>query len=271
VTLEQRIVEFLKWLVDYRAAHEECLAEGAPPPSKKKSAPPPKPRLDYKVFVVLLTVGVSLTMQEYWGDREVFAKLTARGVFGKIPGPWWELLSFVWWTGWRVLGYVILPFIAIAAMPGERIRDYGWTFKDFSKHIWLYLALFLMVAPLIWMMSHTKDFRAIYPFYRQAHRSTFDLVAWEILYAIQFLSLEFFFRGFMLRGLRRAIGVYAIPVMVVPYCMIHYGKALPETFGSIIAGLILGTIALRTRSIWGAVMIHVGVALMMDLLCVRQF
>ena len=93
---------------------------------------------------------------------------------------------------------------------------------------------------------------------------------WEAMYAIQFLSLEFFFRGFMLQGLRRAFGSGAIVVMMVPYCMIHYGKPMPETFGAIGAGLILGTLAMRTRSIWGGVMIHVGVAWTMDLLAVSQ-
>jgi membrane protease YdiL (CAAX protease family) len=58
-------------------------------------------------------------------------------------------------------------------------------------------------------------------------------------------------------------------VMIVPYCMIHYGKPMPETLGAIGAGLILGTLAMRTRSIWGGVLIHVGVATTMDVLALR--
>jgi membrane protease YdiL (CAAX protease family) len=57
--------------------------------------------------------------------------------------------------------------------------------------------------------------------------------------------------------------------MIVPYCMIHYGKPLPETFGAILAGLILGTIAMRTKSIWGGALIHIGVAMTMDVLALR--
>ena len=57
--------------------------------------------------------------------------------------------------------------------------------------------------------------------------------------------------------------------MIVPYCMIHYGKPLPETLGAIGAGLMLGTLAMRTRSIWGGVLIHVGVATTMDVLALR--
>jgi len=86
---------------------------------------------------------------------------------------------------------------------------------------------------------------------------------------VQFIALEVFFRGFLLHGLRRALGANAIFVMVVPYCMIHFQKPMPETFGAIGAGLILGTLALRTRSIWGGVLIHVGVAMTMDVLALR--
>jgi membrane protease YdiL (CAAX protease family) len=56
----------------------------------------------------------------------------------------------------------------------------------------------------------------------------------------------------------------------VPYCMIHYGKPMTETIGAIFAGVILGTLAMRTRSIWGGVLIHVGVAWTMDLLAIAQ-
>ena len=99
--------------------------------------------------------------------------------------------------------------------------------------------------------------------------SWLDLFVWEALYAAQFLSLEIFFRGFILHGLRRALGANAIFVMIVPYCMIHFGKPMPETLGAIGAGLILGTLAMRTRSIWGGVLIHIGVAMTMDVLALR--
>ena len=125
------------------------------------------------------------------------------------------------------------------------------------------------MLPAVIIASHTPSFRHTYPFYRLANRSGFDLWAWEALYAAQFVSLEFFFRGFILQGLRRALGSNAIFVMIVPYCMIHYGKPLPETLGAIGAGLILGTLAMRTKSIWGGVLIHIGVAMTMDVLALH--
>jgi hypothetical protein len=53
---------------------------------------------------------------------------------------------------------------------------------------------------------------------------------------------------------------------MVPYMMIHFGKPLPEAAGSIIAGFVLGTLSLRSCSIWWGALIHVLVACGMDVL-----
>jgi membrane protease YdiL (CAAX protease family) len=149
------------------------------------------------------------------------------------------------------------------------VRDYYVTPRGFFKHLWIYAVMFVAFLPIVIIASVNESFRETYPFYRMANRSHVDLWSWEALYVAQFISLEFFFRGFLLEGLRRVIGSNAIFVMIVPYCMIHYGKPMPETFGAIGAGLVLGTLAMRTRSIWGGVLIHVGVAMTMDVLALR--
>ena len=216
-----------------------------------------------RVMVILVTAAIALTLQEYVGSSDAFAKLVP------YNGKHWELQGFVWWSGWRVLGYVILPMIAILCMPGERLRDYHISLRGFLKHLWIYAVMFAAIFPLVILASRTETFLHTYPFYRMANRSQFDLWTWEALYAVQFMALEFFFRGFLLQGLRRVMGANAIFVMIVPYCMIHYGKPMAETFGAIGAGLILGTLAMRTRSIWGGVLIHIGVATTMDVLALR--
>ena len=218
------------------------------------------------VLAILVLVAVSLTLQEYIGDRSFFERTFPP--HGRMD-TYWELKSFAWWSGWRVFGYVVMPIGLILCWPGKRIRDIHISFDGFFKHLWIYVLLFLTVLPAVLYASTTPAFRHTYPFYRLANRSSLDLWMWEGLYAAQFVSLEFFFRGFILQGLRRALGSNAVFVMIVPYCMIHYGKPLPETLGAIGAGLILGTLAMRTKSIWGGVLIHIGVAMTMDVLALR--
>jgi membrane protease YdiL (CAAX protease family) len=221
---------------------------------------------DWSALIVLVVVAISLTLQEYFGQRLTYGKL-----FPPDPtNEYWQLGAFVWWSGWRVFGYIIIPMVVILLMPGHRLRDYYISPRGFIKHLWIYVVLFLLILPAVIIAAQTGSFYRTYPFYKLANRSTFDLWAWEALYAVQFMALEFFFRGFILHSLGRLMGSKAIFVMIVPYCMIHYGKPFPETMGAIGAGIILGTLAMRTRSIWGGVVIHVAVAWTMDLLALSH-
>jgi membrane protease YdiL (CAAX protease family) len=53
--------------------------------------------------------------------------------------------------------------------------------------------------------------------------------------------------------------------------MLHYHKPAAEAFAAIVAGLVLGEVAYRTRSIAGGVIVHIGVAATMEVLALRVF
>src|SRR5262249_36347821 len=55
--------------------------------------------LDYRPIVVFLLVAVSLTLQEYYGDRGYFRTLSILPQSIRT-GANWELWSYVWWCGW---------------------------------------------------------------------------------------------------------------------------------------------------------------------------
>ena len=60
---------------------------------------------------------------------------------------------------------------------------------------------------------------------------------------------EFFFRGFLILPLFAKFRRYALLIAVMPYSMIHIGKPLIELFGSIVFGLGLSYLAVRSGSI----------------------
>ena len=62
------------------------------------------------------------------------------------------------------------------------------------------------------------------------------------------------------------LGLYSILVMMVPYCMIHFGKPMPETFAAIVAGLFLGWLSFKNGNIWMGLVLHCVVAFSMDIL-----
>jgi membrane protease YdiL (CAAX protease family) len=186
-------------------------------------------------------------------------------------GRWYELASYAYWAGCCVTGYLILPATLLRVIrPGERLSSFGLSWSGLRGHGRTYLLLFLFVLPLVLLASTRPDFLDTYPFYRLAARSLPDFLMWEALYASQFVALEFFFRGFLLHTLKRDLGAYALFVSVVPYCMIHFQKPLPEALGAIVAGVVLGTLSLRTGSVLGGAAVHVAVAVTMDVLALAQ-
>jgi membrane protease YdiL (CAAX protease family) len=230
---------------------------------------------DNRPLIALAVGAVCLTLMEYFGHSPHFRQFL-RWVTPSDPAApsfwrdleasqWVELADFVWWSGWRVLGFFVVPFLVIKLVFRERVRDHGLETKGFSEHLWMYgLAYCIVLVCVVVVALYDEHFQRYYPFYGHASRSWSDFIAWEMLYAAQFFSLEFFFRGFWMRALKSAMGSHAIFAMVVPYCMIHFQKPFLECLAAIVAGIFLGTLAMKTRSIWGGVLIHVSVAVSMD-------
>lgn len=236
---------------------------------------------DYRPIVALTMGAVFLTLQEYVGMPGDYVQLLGflEGLEGDADGASWfadlrwspfnALHQHAWWAGWRVLGFFLLP-VVVVKVSGQRVRDQGLETKGFLEHLWIYVLCFGIVLVCVVVVSHFPEFQDTYPFYRRAGRSWGELLVWELLYAAQFFSLEFFFRGWWLRACKSAMGSHAIFAMLVPYVMIHYQKPMLETFAACIAGIVLGTLAMRTRSIWAGFLIHVSVALSMDVAALLQ-
>jgi membrane protease YdiL (CAAX protease family) len=225
------------------------------------------PGFDNRVVIVLILAAFVLVFQEYYGDRPNFEHVFADRYSGSH---WYALGSFGWWAGAKVVGYFVVPAMAVWGLLRGRLRDYGLSTRGMSKHVWIYVVLFAAILPVVAIASYTRPFLATYPFYKYAARSWTDFFAWELMYAASFVALEFFFRGFLLSALKRQMGAYAIFVMVVPYCMIHFHKPVAEVCGAVFAGIVLGTLAMVTRSVWCGVLIHISVAWTMDLCAMLQ-
>lgn len=228
---------------------------------------------DYRPAVCLVIVAVSLTLQEYYGGRRYYDAVL-RPWLEDLETTWtwielqkWdEYYGYCWWSFTRVLGYVLIPFpLWKLLFRKDSLLDMGLRTKGLWKHAWVYLALFLALLPVQLVVATGSDFINYYPFYKQSSRSWFDFLMWQVIYYAQFLTLELFFRGFMVNALKR-MGAGAIFVMAVPYCMIHYGKPYTEALGAIVAGVLLGTLAMRTKSAIGGFLLHISVALTQDLL-----
>ncbi|HEY5172301.1 MAG TPA: type II CAAX endopeptidase family protein [Acidimicrobiia bacterium] len=233
---------------------------------------------DRKMVLVFVTAAVALTCGNFLSDgsspqwletilRSVgLPSLAARLHEGMLVSTHrdWNQLAF--WAVVVISSYVIPPLLVIRFVLREHVRDYGLRVRGILPHLRTYAVLYAVAAPLIVAASFTASFQDRYPFFHPAagHSLWPYLYAWWLLYWLQFCALEFFFRGFLLHGLAPRLGWAAIFAMALPYNMLHYGKPMPEALAAIVGGIVLGTLSLKTRSVWWGAALHISIALTMD-------
>jgi uncharacterized protein len=241
-------------------------------------------RVDIRLIVISIVVCLSLVFIEYLGKDPGYVYLrdflkwiglnNLSGSFAALleHSEHRQLNALAYWVAVIAVCYLLLPMAVIRFVFREKISDYGIRRGNLLKDYKLYLGMLVIMIPLVWYFSRTDGFQYRYPFYRLSSNESLwpNFWIWQALYLFQFFCLEFFFRGFIVHGLKRRTGYYAVFIMTIPYCMIHFGKPMPETIAAIIAGIILGTLSLKSRTIWMGVIIHYSVAIAMDLSALWQ-
>ncbi|MEL7002743.1 MAG: CPBP family intramembrane glutamic endopeptidase [Bacteroidota bacterium] len=165
---------------------------------------------------------------------------------------------------------MIIPMVAFYYLYDRELKNfYGLTRKNFD--IKPYAIMIAIMIPIIFSASFIDNFNKFYPIYK-ANRAHLYLevdewvpaMIYELFYGWNFLTIELAFRGFMIIGLAKVMGRDVVIPMVATYCFYHFGKPEGEAISSIFGGYILGIIALESRNVWGGVIIHVGIAWMME-------
>jgi Type II CAAX prenyl endopeptidase Rce1-like len=224
---------------------------------------------NFKSAAVLITAALALVIPRYFGSPLSFEERPRLiHFFAGLPYP--DLHPHLFWAAFKIVHYGILPALCIKLVLKGDLKSHGlrWVWEP---KIWaIYAGMVAIVLPLTYLASGTQAFLHTYPKYAGAGDSLTQFFLWEFAYAFQFLMLEFFFRGFLCFALARSIGSLAVFVMVVPYAMIHLNKPFAECLGAIVAGITLGTVALRSGSIFGGVAVHCVVAWTMDLAALAQ-
>jgi len=236
--------------------------------------------LDKKVIIIFFTVAFSLLLIQYFGDYQflisALTNIHLDGIANQINElkaffPNEQLFALTYWVMVLITFYFIVPLFIIKLIFKDSMNVYGLSPKGIFKSYKIYIVFFLFMVPLILLVSNTDSFQHKYPFYNPFGESLWpNFIIWQCLYFLQFFALEFFFRGFMLHGIKKRFGFYAVWIMMLPYMMIHFQKPMPETMGAIFAGIILGALSLKSRSIWLGVAIHYSVAITMDLAALWQ-
>jgi hypothetical protein len=249
---------FFRWLVFFTVTYFMVLLIQSL--WKNDYSPFRQTRFMLKVILGLLL----LSFDSY--SRDVFSWIISNFEIAR-PFIRWSYYVFVNVNQVFYLGIltIILKFIFDK---GEK-NIYGLTMKGFNVRP--YFLMMLVMLPLVVWASFQPDFLKSYPIYKDNFVRLSEymkpwkaIASFELSYVFRFVAVELFFRGFLVIGMIRLIGERAIMPMIILYSFWHFGKPMMETAGAAFAGLILGVIAMRTRSVAGGIIIHIGVALLME-------
>jgi CAAX protease family protein len=238
------------------------------------------PRFDWRLLFLIGFSCLMLINIEYVGNSPGYFMLADFFAFLGLDSLKESFLAFMqendnphlyrlcYWVVIIIFSYLIFPILFVRFVLKDKLSEYGFSLRNALKEYRIIILFLIFMLPLVWLFSQTEGFQERYPFYRVNKGEDLwpHFWIWQIFYLFQFFALEFFFRGFLVHALKKRFGVYAVFIMVIPYCMIHFGKPMPETIAAIFAGITLGFLSLKTKSIWLGVFIHYAVAISMDLL-----
>ena len=212
--------------------------------------------------VILLAVPVLLTLWVYFGKQPAFVRLFP----SYASRPDLDLFSTVYEYCCAFAAMFLVPVLLLKTLLKGRLSSFGFGPGDYKAGFKTVVLIAPVLVVIAYFAAQGADMQAEYPLSKSAAAKWQLFILVECFYLIYYIGWEFFFRGFMLNGLKARFGVVAAVLMqTIPSTLVHIGKPFGETFGAIIGGLLFGFIAVRTRSIWYPVMLHAILGISTDL------
>lgn len=225
-------------------------------------------KLDRKILIVFISVAVLQTVSYYYTSRRFFRyNYFEQMQFDKNV----FLYEYIYWFVGDFLTLFILPVLIIKLLLKEKLTNYGVRVGDYKIGLKYSLVFLAIMIPIVWFVSANKDFINTYPQLSDVKYSWSIFILFEAGILLYMIAWEFIWRGFMLFGLEEKFGYYSVLIQMIPFLILHNGKPSPETFGAIIAGLALGILALKTRSVLYCIITHAGVMFSIDLISTLRF
>lgn len=213
---------------------------------------------ELKPTVILLMAALVPVIHRYFGSVE-FAVRWFAPVSESLPA------IFMFATAFLLLG--IVPFGVLVLGFREPLSEYGLRLGKWKEGLGVVAVAFPIIAlAMLYPAAQTAEMRAFYPFDKSAGLSAISFLQFELLRGMFFYTAwEFFFRGFMLFGLRRYVGDWlAVCIQTIPSCLWHIGMPTGEIISSIAGGVLFGLMALRTRSILWPFLLHYAIGVGLD-------
>ena len=187
--------------------------------------------------------------------------------------------SYIFRAMWRLRNAIfVLPVLVLLRVAVDRNVKGLYGICRGNHHVKAYMSLYIVILPILAVVSFTPDFLSYYPMYKSwVFENVFGRSAWlntvifETIYISDFFMVELIFRGVLVIGMASLLGRTAVLPMICVYVALHFGKPVMETISALFGGYFLGALAFQTRHIWGGVIIHMGIAFIIELLRFFQY
>jgi membrane protease YdiL (CAAX protease family) len=204
--------------------------------------------------IALLAAACLMVLFIYQGSPGFFLERFAH----RLPAAWDpEALGEAYRFFFSFVFLFIVPVLMVRFVFRRPLRDYGVAVGD-AKFGLAFTALSFIVLPLpLYLNAGTADFLEEYPLWREAGASAGNYALWVFLYLFYYVGWEFFFRGFMQFSLAGRVAPFLIiMIQTIPSTVLHIGKPGAETASAVVAGIVFGAVALRTRSVLYPLLVH---------------
>ncbi|MCE5198875.1 MAG: CPBP family intramembrane glutamic endopeptidase [Armatimonadota bacterium] len=179
-----------------------------------------------------------------------------------------------------------LPMLTIMFMFREEPEKFGFCLGSW-KRIWAVLLVCMAcLVPIMLYAARLPAYQAYYPLFRHYPEfwnvfntypqnspwtsAPMQMLYAEVSYGMYMFCWEFFFRGYLLLGLMRSMGWWAVIIQALAFGLLHFGKPTTEVIASFGAGVILGIIALNAKSFVPGFVLHWLASMTFDMLVVAS-
>jgi uncharacterized protein len=225
-------------------------------------------QLDRKILIVFISVALLQSVSYYYTSRRFFRfNYFEQLQFDKNV----FLYEYIYWFVGDFFTLFILPLLIIKLLLKGKLTSYGLQIGDYKIGLKYSLIFLALMIPIVWFVSANGDFINTYPQLDDVKYSWSIFLIFELGILLYMVAWEFIWRGFMLFGLEDKFGYYAVLIQMIPFLILHNGKPAAETFGALVAGLALGVLALKTRSVLYCIISHAGVMFSIDLVSTLRY
>jgi len=217
-----------------------------------------------KPSLILLSSTVLMLVWRYYATPEALVPWFASGYGdGRAAA---AIASLV--ASFLLLGAV--PALLLGCLLGEPLVDYGLGLGLPRPAWWSLVFGTPVVVAAGFVASRDATILEKFPINPHADASAVAFALHVATYLLFYAGWEFHFRGFLLHGLRPAIGdSNALLVQTMASTLLHIGSPASETFSAILGGLLWGALALRTRSLLPSLGQHFLLGVALDAFIIR--